>query len=332
MRFAPSIVLAALLLPPCPARCAQPGPVTVNGIAVKVNGTVITLREIEDEIDEKSMRLLSLQYGRQPAVFQQQVEKLRSDTVQLLVERQLILDEFKTGESAGHYKFPENYINEEMKRRIRDRFGDRVRMIKTLQEQGITYEAYRQRLKEEFIINAMEYKNVGSEQIVVSPHKIETYYAQHPDKFRVDDQVKLRMIFLANRPDRDAEATKKRAEEILAEIKGGASFAEKASAESEDSYKSEGGLRPAEDRKTLREDLAKAAFQLKPGELSDVLELKEGCYLMKVEEFHPAHLKPLNEVRAEIEKTLELEDRGRLRKEWIERLKAKAFIYSFTAI
>ena len=59
MRFAPSIVLAALLLPPCPARCAQSGPVTVNGIAVKVNGTVITFREIEDEIDEKSMRLLS---------------------------------------------------------------------------------------------------------------------------------------------------------------------------------------------------------------------------------------------------------------------------------
>ena len=53
---------------------------------------------------------------------------------------------------------------------------------------------------------------------------------------------------------------------------------------------------------------------------------------MKVEEFHPAHLKPLNEVRAEIEKALELEDRGRLRKEWIERLKAKAFIYSFTPI
>src|SRR5207249_10431551 len=99
-----------------------------------------------------------------------------------------------------------------MKRRVRDRFGDRVRMIKTLQEQGITYEAYRQRLKEEFIINAMEYKNVGSEQIVVSPHEIETYYAQHPDRFSVDDQVKLRMIFLANRPDRDAEATKKRAD------------------------------------------------------------------------------------------------------------------------
>jgi len=71
------------------------------------------------------------------------------------------------------------------------------------------------------------------------------------------------------------------------------------------------------------------AFSLKPGELSDVLELAEGCYLMKVEEFHPAHTKPLNEVRGEIEKKLEGEQRQRLRKQWIERLKAKAFIRLF---
>src|SRR5256884_1653536 len=175
MRFAPSIVLAALLLPLCPARCAEPGPVTVNGIAVKVNDTVIAFREIEDEIDEKSMRLLSLQYGRQPEVFQQQVEKLKSDPVQLLVERQLILDEFKSGESAGHYKFPESYIDDEMKRRIRDKFGDRVTMIKSLEHDGMSYEAFRRRLREDFIVGAMEFKNAGAEKIIVSPHKIEAY-------------------------------------------------------------------------------------------------------------------------------------------------------------
>src|SRR5262249_10345286 len=104
---------------------------------------------------------------------------------------------------------------------------------------------------------------------------------------------------------------------------------EMASAHSDDAYKTEGGLRPTEDRKTLREDLTKVAFSLKPGELSEVLELPEGCYLMKVEEFHPAHTKALNEVRAEIEKNLEAGQRQRLRKQWIDRLKAKAFIRLF---
>jgi len=70
---------------------------------------------------------------------------------------------------------------------------------------------------------------------------------------------------------------------------------------------------------------------LKPGDLSDVLEVAEGCYIMKVEEFRPAHTKTLSEVRGEIEKNLEDKQRQRLRKQWIDRLKAKAFIRLFQA-
>src|SRR6266545_3361641 len=300
MRLAPSIALAALLLPPGPTRGAPSSPMTVNGIAVKVNATVITFQEIDDELDDNSLRLLRLRYDRQPEAFQQQVEKLKRDKVQLLVERQLILDEFKT---AG-YKMTESYVDEEVKRRIRNQFGDRVRMIKSLEHEGVSYEAFRQRLREDFIVHAMEYKNIGSEKIIVSPHKIETYYAQNPDKFKVEDEVKLRMIFFANKPDRDAEATKQKAREVLAEIKGGADFAEKARSHSDGSQRSDGGLWPPVDRKTLREDLAKVAFSLKPGETSNILETDHGCYLIKVEGFQPAHVKPLSEVRAEIEKTL----------------------------
>jgi len=322
MRQAPSIILSALLLPARFALGAETGPVTVNGIAVKVNDTIITVREIDDEIDESSRRLMQIRYGHQPEQLQQQMEKVQADTVEALVERQLSLDEFKT---AG-YKLTESYIDEEIKRRIRNQFGDRVRMIKSLEHQGLTEATYRQRLREEFIVNAMEYKNIGSEQVIVSPHKIETYYAQNPDKFKVEDELRLRMIFLANKPDRDAEATRKEARKYLAEIKDGAAFSEWASVYSDGSQRAEGGLWPAVDRKTLREDLGKVAFSLQPGETSEVLERDDGCYLMQVEEFRPAHVKPLSEARAEIEKTLESDDRRRLRKDWVERLKGKSFV------
>ncbi len=299
-------------------------PVMVNGIAARVNDAIITFQQIEGEVDEPE-RLLRSQLRNQPDVLKQRINQLRNDTVELLIERLLILDDFNTN---PNYKLPESIVEEVIRRRIRDKFGDRARMIKTLEQQGIKLETFRQRIKEDIIVNAMEFKNVGS-GIVISPYKIETHYEQHLDDMKVDDEVKLRMIFLANKPDRDAQATKREAEKILSRIKGGASFAEEASTNSDDAYKADGGLRPAEDRKTLREDLAKVAFSLKPGELSDVLELAEGCYLMKVEEFHPAHTKPLNEVRGEIEKNLEVEQRKRLRKQWIERLKAKAFIRLF---
>src|SRR6266478_520891 len=220
-------------------------------------------------------RLLRSQLRTQPEALIQRITQLRNDTVELLIERLLILDDFNTN---PNYKLPQSIVEEVIRRRIRDKFADRARMIKTLEQQGIKLETFRQRIKEEIIVNAMEFKNVSS-AIVISPYKIETYYELHLNDLKVEDEVKLRMIFLKNKTDRDAQATKKLAEEILSEIKAGATFAEKASAKSDDAYAAEGGLRPAEDRKTLREDLAKVGFSLKPGELSDVLELPQGCYL-----------------------------------------------------
>ncbi len=305
---------------------ARSEPVMVNGIAARVNDAIITFQQIEGEMDEPE-RLLRSQLRNQPEALKQRITDLRNNTVELLIERLLILDDFNNN---PNYKLPESVVEDVIRRRIRDKFGDRARMIKTLEQQGIKQETFRQRIKDEIIVNAMEFKNVGS-GITISPYKIQTEYELHLDDMKVDDEVKLRMIFLANKPDRDAQATEKMAEEILSRIKGGASFAEEASTNSDDAYKAEGGLRPAEDRKTLREDLAKVAFSLKPGDLSDVLEVAEGCYIMKVEEFRPAHTKTLSEVRGEIEKNLEDKQRQRLRKQWIDRLKAKAFIRLFQA-
>jgi parvulin-like peptidyl-prolyl isomerase len=245
---------------------ARSEPVMVNGIAARVNDAIITFQQIDSEVDEPE-RLLRLQLRNQPEVLKQRITKLRNDTVELLIERLLILDDFN---SNPNYKLPESVVEEVIRRRIRDRFGDRAHMIKTLEQQGIKLETFRQRVKDQIIVDAMEFKNVGS-GIVISPYKIETEYELHLDDMKVDDEVKLRMIFLANKPERDAEATKKEAERILAQIKAGASFADMALTNSDDAYKAEGGLRPAEDRKTLREDLAKVAFSLKPGELSEVL-------------------------------------------------------------
>ena len=41
----------------------------------------------------------------------------------------------------------------------------------------------------------MRSKNV-SQEIVISPYKIENYYLAHQDDFKVGDQIKLRMIVL----------------------------------------------------------------------------------------------------------------------------------------
>jgi parvulin-like peptidyl-prolyl isomerase len=300
-------------------------PSLINGLAVVVNDAPITLQEIEDATAEEE-RLLYYQYSRQPQVYQQKVKRLQSDALESLVERQLILHEF----NAAGYRLPESIIEEHIKSTIREKFGDRIRLIKTLQSKGITYEEFRKQIKEDFIIHGMIHKNIGTE-VLISPYKIETFYAQNVDKFKVEDQIKLRTIFLGNKPDRDEAATKKLAEEILAKIQGGASFAEVAAKDSEGSQRKDKGDWGWIDRKTLREDLAEIAFALKPGQPSGVVEKPDGCYLMLVEEAKPAHTRPLSEVRDDVEATLKLQEQQRARKRWIERLKAKSFVRYFTA-
>jgi parvulin-like peptidyl-prolyl isomerase len=60
-----------------------------------------------------------------------------------------------------------------------------------------------------------------------------------------------------------------------------------------------------------------------------VIETPNTCYLLLVEQKRPAHVKPLNEVRNEIEQNLRAQEQTRLQKQWIDRLKAKTFILYF---
>ena len=97
---------------------------------------------------------------------------------------------------------------------------------------------------------------------------------------------------------------------------------------SEGAQRAEGGDRGWVDRERtdLKKELADAAFALKAGQLSGVIEQPEGCYLMLAEEARPAHVRPLDEVREEIEGTLKAQESANLRKQWIDRLRNKSFV------
>jgi parvulin-like peptidyl-prolyl isomerase len=179
------------------------------------------------------------------------------------------LHDFKT---AG-YNLPESIIDEEIQDRIRARFGDRITLAKTLQAQGITTETFRQQVREQFIISVLRQKNISS-AIIISPHKIEVYYVKHRDEFKVEDQVKLRLIVLNRASPDDVVPTRKRAQEILAKLEEGVPFVEMATAYSEGSQRNQGGdwgwveKFNVDGTPVLRKELFDVAFALKPGQRS----------------------------------------------------------------
>jgi peptidyl-prolyl cis-trans isomerase SurA len=203
-----------------------------------------------------------------------------------------------------------------------------VKLIKTLEAQNMTYEQFRTEIREQFIVEQMNLKNISS-AVIISPFKIETYYKEHPEEFRLADQIRLRMIELRKRDGGDPQAIRDLAADIQTKLAAGAKFAEMASIYSDGSQKRDGGDLGWVNRSVLRKEFADATASLKPGQRTGVIDLADACFLLQVEEVKSAQVRPLNEVRDEIEKTLLNQERTRLQKKYVERLKKKAFVRYF---
>jgi peptidyl-prolyl cis-trans isomerase SurA len=296
----------------------------VNGVKAIVHDSVITYDEVNGSA-RPAAQLLQQQFRNDPEGFRKKLGAVIEENLDQLVERQLILRDF---EQAG-YNFPDSIVDEALQEEVRTRFnGDRATFAKTLQAEGITVEKYRQRLHDQLVVGALRSKNI-SRELVVSPHKIEKYYLENRDKYKVEDEVKLRMIVLNKSASTEAPPARLLAGEILAKLKEGAAFSEMASVYSQGSQRSQGGDWGWVEKSVLRKELAEVAFKLKAGERSEVIELPEACYLMLVEDVRPAHVRPLGEIREEIERNLLTEERARLQKRYIEKLRTKTFVRYF---
>ncbi|HEX5222328.1 MAG TPA: peptidylprolyl isomerase [Verrucomicrobiae bacterium] len=295
-----------------------------NGVKVVVDEAAITHGEIESDVRIVAGELLR-QYGRQPALYNQKVMEAAKDSMERAVQQQLILHDYRT---MG-YSIPESIIEEVVQEQIKSRFGDRATLRKTLQAQGITYEKWRQQEKDRFIVQQLRLKNIFQEA-VVSPYKIERYYMENKTDYKVEDQVKLRMVTLTNvASEADIEQSRKLAEEIITKVKEGVPFSEMAQTYSDGVQRIQGGDWGWVERTVLRKELAEVAFSLKPGEVSGVIETPQAIYVLFVEDRRMAHNKPLADVQAEIEKTLMTEEREKRQKQYIDKLRKKTFVRYF---
>jgi peptidyl-prolyl cis-trans isomerase SurA len=158
----------------------------------------------------------------------------------------------------------------------------------------------------------------------VSDQKIQDYYREHAEEYSTQEEVKLRMIVI--RGGAENTSRRKMIEEIREKIVGGAEFGDLARMYSDDSTQEAYGDWGWIDRKKLNESLTKIAFALKPGQMSQIIELGGSYYLMLCEAKKQASMKPLKDVRPEIEKALLQGERQKQQQEWLLKLRKKAYI------
>ena len=257
--------------------CAAPE--LVNGLQAVVQDSVITFAEVET-MTLPAEQLLAREYRGQPELFQKKLSDARNDSLEQLLERQLILADFR-----NTFNQPERLalINKEVNKdvdleldaEIRTHYGgNRMSLVQTLQAEGITLERHRQQIRDRIIVTWLRQKNISSE-VIVSPHRVEAYYLAHRDEFKMQEEVKLRMIVLKCSAD-TAARTEKLAEDILTALKEGATFAEMATIHSEGSQRGQGGDLGWWEPSRLNKGLADTAVSLQPGQHSGVLSRSAG--------------------------------------------------------
>lgn len=316
-------VALILLLSSSAAPSPAPGVERVvleDGYAATVNEKVITVGDVlraSMPLDRK----IALAF--QGAELQEKLQDSYLRTLQMLVEREMILAEAHRRE----LNLPERAVDTQINSIVRERFDDnRAAFLQALSEQGMSYVDYREQTADDLRVMLLRRQEV-IDRIVVAPKAVRDFYDEHVDRYRRPEEVHLRMILL-NKGENDAEVAVKRrqADDARARIQRGEAFADVARAVSEGPKATEGGDLGWTKTAELRKDFAQAVAAMKPGEVSAPIEGDRDFILLGLEARRVESVQPFEEARAGIEKELEEGEADRLRNEWLSGLRVRHYV------
>ena len=291
-----------------------------NGIAAIAEDKVITVDDVRREIAPLIGQLQ--RDARSEREFNEKLEQLQDEVIQSLIDRVLIVKEFRKDEKK---QIPISFVDGRIADIQSEEFdNDRSKFLSYLRSRGTTLREYRKEVEEDIIYNYMRQEQRKS-QSVISPVRIETYYKENKDRFYQEDGVHLRLIQFS-RGDQSDEDLRAKANIVLARLKAGETFEDLAKEYSQDSRRAKGGDWGWQKRSDLKPEFSEPLFALNKGEVSDAIVLPEGCFILYAEDRKFAGIQPLDTVRDEIERVLLQQMTRNSQEHWLERLRRNGYI------
>jgi len=318
---------AAMLLPYFAERAAQN---LISRQAIIAEAQRVGLRVTDDEVRDE------LQHGRYSATFfpggnfvgQQQYEAILQGAdlsvpmFEQAIKRDILLDKFRNLITGSALVSDAAVQQEFQKQNVKVKFEYAVLrkddLMKQIQPNEAELKAFYERNKATYNNSIPEKRKVRYVVLemakiqagtTVSHEELQGYYDQHKDDYRVPEQVSVSHILIKTPlpgPDgkvdpKGAEEARKKAEDLLKQVKAGGNFAELAKKYSEDpgSGKNGGSLGFIGKGRTVPE-FEKAAFSLPKGSTSDLVQSSYGFHIIRVDDKQSAHMKTLDEVKDQI--------------------------------
>lgn len=188
----------------------------------------------------------------------------------------------------------------------RSRFAKEEDFAKALKELDLDDKAVRDYTRRDLIISNFIEQSIMP-KVKVSEADSKKFYDDNPDKFTRPESVKASHILIG--VDQKATADEKKsarekADKLLKELKGGADFAALAKANSTCPSSQQGGDLGFFGKGQMVPQFEQAAYALKPGEISDVVETQFGYHIIKLTEKKAADKVDFKEAQPRIEEYL----------------------------
>lgn len=194
---------------------------------------------------------------------------------------------------------------------------------------GVPTDKLKQLIRDNMMIDKIIEERVLS-KIVITDQKVENLYNTRKNDFKTPEQVNARHILIKVKhfdSQEKKDESRKKIESILAKAREGKEdFGELAKKFSEGPSNSTGGSLGYFSRGKMVPSFEKAAFALKVGEISDVVETQFGYHIIKVEDKKEAQVREFDEVKNLIRENLKRQQSNQKVNAWVTELRNKATI------
>ena len=293
---------------------------TLDRVVAKVNSEIVTLSSVEGRVAAILNQIKAFgSSDKRPTE-----NELMKQTLDAIIDEKLQIQEAKkigmeVDEETTLKALDDIYKNNNIT-------AEQFKAI--LISEGRDLESYKNIVRDQILTSQIIKMEVGN-GTAVSEGEIRQYYLENKKDYQVPARPIASHIMFIHEKDVSEEETqlkKKKAQEILHRIRSGEDFSELAKKYSEDISGRSGGQIGVVERGVMMLEFEDAVFSLKVGEVSNIVETKNGFHIIKCDEILSEYFKTYKEVRSEIDRLLSISKREKKYQKWMKRLRRSAFI------
>lgn len=318
----------------------------VEEIIARVNNQIITRSEFARSKDQLRDEVKQQEAANADKVYAER----EKDVLRDLIDQQLLLEKAKDMGISGDTDLIKqlDQMRKEMK------LDSMEALEKEAEKQGVSWEDFKQTQRNRIVTQKVIGQEVGG-HLSLTTEEEQKFYDSHKAEMEHPEFIRLSEILITPKPATPApdpnptnsggsgqtpldaaakqatdaaalSAAETKAKDILKQLRDGANFEDVAKKNSDGPSAADGGALGTFERGKLAKELEDRTFALKTGEITDVIHVKQGYAILRIDDHQMAGIPPMKDVLPRIQDALYYQKLQPALRTYLTKLREEAYI------